>query len=245
MQHNIDIVSNKIRYEDLDYYLYFKDKIENFEENENIKLIVIDEIQDYTTTQINILKKIYSKANFIFVGDSRQSILKKLNYDEIFKLFKDIEFYELNKSFRSTSNINKFTNNLIGILTESIDREGEEIEKIKTNYEDLNKDVIKHMLKNRRKLSAIITKTNEELENLKKYLIKEFKDVQINYLNEENEIQNGINVIPLYLSKGLEFDYVIVYNIDSYNLEFERNLLYTACTRALHKLDLFYIDQII
>ena len=44
-------------------------------------------------------------------------------------------------------------------------------------------------------------------------------------------------IIPAYLSKGLEFDAVIVYNNreNSYRKN-ERNLLYVACTRAQHEL---------
>jgi len=43
------------------------------------------------------------------------------------------------------------------------------------------------------------------------------------------------------MSKGLEFDYVIVPYVDSehYTDEFDKNLLYIAFARAMHKLDLF------
>jgi len=40
----------------------------------------------------------------------------------------------------------------------------------------------------------------------------------------------------------LEFDEVIIpyVNSDKYNTEYDRNLLYTACTRAMHRLTLLY-----
>ena len=47
-------------------------------------------------------------------------------------------------------------------------------------------------------------------------------------------------VIPAYVSKGLEFDSVIIYNDrnNSYKKN-ERNLLYVACTRCQHELIIY------
>lgn len=44
------------------------------------------------------------------------------------------------------------------------------------------------------------------------------------------------------MSKGLEFDEVIIPNVnkESYESEYDRSLLYIACTRAMHKLILTY-----
>ena len=44
------------------------------------------------------------------------------------------------------------------------------------------------------------------------------------------------------MAKGLEFDEVIVPDADNrnYGSDYDRNLLYIACTRAMHKLTLFY-----
>ncbi|WP_413840943.1 ATP-binding domain-containing protein [Clostridioides sp. ZZV14-6044] len=52
--------------------------------------------------------------------------------------------------------------------------------------------------------------------------------------------------MPSYLSKGLEFDVVIIYNASNknYNNEDERLLLYTCCTRVLHVLNIYYLDEI-
>ena len=52
-------------------------------------------------------------------------------------------------------------------------------------------------------------------------------------------------ISPIWLSKGLEFDYVIVVDADSetYYTYNDRNLLYVACTRAMHKLELIYSGE--
>jgi DNA helicase-2/ATP-dependent DNA helicase PcrA len=57
--------------------------------------------------------------------------------------------------------------------------------------------------------------------------------------------ENGTVVIPSYLAKGVEFDAVILYNASRsvYGKESERKLFYTACTRAMHELHLFYTSE--
>jgi DNA helicase-2/ATP-dependent DNA helicase PcrA len=53
-------------------------------------------------------------------------------------------------------------------------------------------------------------------------------------------------VLPAYLAKGLEFDAVLIHDAgaDVYGRENERKLLYTACTRALHSLFIFYTGSL-
>ena len=64
----------------------------------------------------------------------------------------------------------------------------------------------------------------------------------LNFLREGrgSELQ-GVFIIPAYLSQGLEFDAVLVCGADNWNYhdEDDKNLLYVACTGALHRLSLF------
>ena len=64
---------------------------------------------------------------------------------------------------------------------------------------------------------------------------------------KDSEYNAGISVVPSYLAKGLEFDCVIIanVNIEKYsNSSLDIKLLYVAITRAMSKLDIFYIDKI-
>ncbi|MDD4439086.1 MAG: ATP-binding domain-containing protein, partial [Tissierellia bacterium] len=65
------------------------------------------------------------------------------------------------------------------------------------------------------------------------------------YLDYDSVLE-GTLILPVYLAKGLEFDAVIVYeaNNNNYNTEFDKKLLYIACTRALHRLSLFYTGEL-
>lgn len=53
-------------------------------------------------------------------------------------------------------------------------------------------------------------------------------------------------VASVRMSKGLEFDEVIIpsANSDSYKLESDRGLLYVACTRAMHRLTPTYTSEL-
>lgn len=61
---------------------------------------------------------------------------------------------------------------------------------------------------------------------------REFTDT-IKTFDLGNEGENVL-IMPVYEAKGLEFDAAIV--VDTFNRRFEKEMLYTACTRAQHKL---------
>nr|WP_041276064.1 ATP-binding domain-containing protein [Desulfosporosinus acidiphilus] len=48
------------------------------------------------------------------------------------------------------------------------------------------------------------------------------------------------------MAKGLEFDVVLLYqaSAENYSSEFDRKLLYVACTRALHRLSLYHTGEL-
>ena len=60
-------------------------------------------------------------------------------------------------------------------------------------------------------------------------------------LDYTGDALTGVLSLPVYLSKGLEFDAVLICDADSttYHTEDDRKLLYISCTRALHHLSLF------
>ncbi|MNE69194.1 Helicase IV [compost metagenome] len=63
---------------------------------------------------------------------------------------------------------------------------------------------------------------------------------------ETATFEKGLTIIPSYLAKGVEFDAVIISNASSscYGRESERKLFYTACTRAMHELHLYYVGEL-
>ena len=76
--------------------------------------------------------------------------------------------------------------------------------------------------------------------------LKDYVSVQESSL--ENAVFNkGIMVLPIKLTKGLEFDTVLLWNptIESYPLnDANAKQLYVAATRALHELTILYQGEL-
>ncbi|MFR0779029.1 MAG: 3'-5' exonuclease [Zhenhengia sp.] len=91
---------------------------------------------------------------------------------------------------------------------------------------------------------GIITKTIGEAEEVYDAL-KDSVNVK-KIVSDEDEYVNDIVIISAYLAKGLEFDVVMIYNAgqEMYSGDEDRLLLYTACTRALHVLCIYYIGSL-
>ena len=90
---------------------------------------------------------------------------------------------------------------------------------------------------------AIITKNQEEADLFKAVIAELKKSSSVKVVNKKDKayLSDRVMVIPSYLSKGLEFDAVLVANANSkLYTPAERNLLYVVCTRALHKLNIYY-----
>ena len=65
---------------------------------------------------------------------------------------------------------------------------------------------------------------------------------------DQEKYDGGVCILTSYLSKGLEFDVVIIADADDsiYNSDslLDMKLLYVAMTRALHKLEIIYTNNI-
>lgn len=60
---------------------------------------------------------------------------------------------------------------------------------------------------------------------------------------EQKEYLGGISIVPIYLTKGMEFDSVILLDVDKEHYlddAMHAKLLYVGCTRALHQLIFTY-----
>lgn len=65
----------------------------------------------------------------------------------------------------------------------------------------------------------------------------------INFLSSQSSaFVQGIVIISAHMAKGLEFDEVIIPQVDdrNYHSEIDRSMLYVAVTRAMHRLTLTY-----
>jgi len=85
---------------------------------------------------------------------------------------------------------------------------------------------------------AIITKTDEETNDLYNLIKNEFNITKMN--QQSTEYKRDLIILPAYIAKGLEFDSVIIYtDINNKYTEDEKYLFYVACTRAQHQLIIY------
>jgi DNA helicase-2/ATP-dependent DNA helicase PcrA len=101
-----------------------------------------------------------------------------------------------------------------------------------------------HLLKEEELNSiAIIGRTDKECLRIHKML--ENSNLPIQLLEEkEDMIKGSVVILPSYLSKGLEFDAVLILTMEeSYSVEeLDIKLLYVAMTRPMHRLYLYASD---
>ena len=93
--------------------------------------------------------------------------------------------------------------------------------------------------------TAVIGKSLAECEALTQALRAEGQAVTL-IKTENQRLAAGTIVVPAYLAKGLEFDAVIMWqaNAKNYHADSDRQLVYTICSRAMHRLDIFVSGQV-
>lgn len=231
---NIDYeIIDKIEYEDITNLLQIYFYIYSSPVIGGVKYIVIDEVQDYTLSMLKIIKNIFRNASFTVLGDINQNINPYYNYNNLndINIFDKSLYYELNKTYRSTEEIIKYSDKILNLNNSSAIKKSKEEVEIRNINEDINKIIKELNSKNINKI-AIITDT---IENAKKVFDKlNNNNIQL-IISSESNIQKDIVIIPSVLVKGLEFEGVIIYNKNS-NIYDNKKLYYVVCTRARDKL---------
>ena len=178
--------------------------------------VFVDEGQDVSACEYDLLRKINPKASFNVFGDLAQNVTPWRGIKDWNKEFSDFSVYELNQNYRNTNQIVSFVANDLGIDMQSIGYDGPEVEKI-------NPRGISAFFKEKKGLKAVICAASEK-EN---YLRKTYNDVQA----KGKVSRSKINVMTVYESKGLEFTSVVVVTKGMSDSE-----KYIAYTRALNQL---------
>lgn len=247
--------SGILNYEEQPPLLYLKGALGDLPKTTDIKYVIIDEAQDYTPLQYEILYQLFKHANITMLGDLNQSINPYMNvgdYSNIAHIFpqENTCIINLTKSYRSTMEITKFSRKLLNkeITDECVERSGDEPLIFNFASEEAIKDRVIEDIKLYKekgyKSIGIITRTVEEANGVYNFL-KDKTTIKA-IMKDDDEYVSDTLVIPAYLAKGLEFDAVLIYNAGNgnYSSEEERLLLYTACTRALHSLCIYYSGEI-
>ena len=250
-----NLEADRLYYDDAIAIAYLYLKIYGTNKYKNIKQVVIDEAQDYYPLQYEIFNLLFSNAKFTILGDMKQTLAKKEDisfYEQIQKILnkKKSSLIMLDKSFRCTNEILNFSLKFIEQSSQikSFNRNGDSPKVyIADNSEIFIDEIVKEIKLCQEKgfqSICLICKTEKN----STYLFNKIKhklDIQLIKNGSVSDLQ-GVFILPVYMSKGLEFDAVLICDADSQNYhdEDDKNLLYVACTRALHKLSLFCENEV-
>ena len=246
---------DKLFYEDATPFLLLKELILGFQSNSSIKHIVVDEAQDYSPFQFEFLKRLFPAARMTVLGDFNQAIFaqtrENVDFSTLTSLYgpDETELINIARSYRSTKPIIEFTRRLVpnGERIIPFERDGERpVLTQLVDHTELHRCIASKVATLRNlgfNSIAIICKSAEESKSAYESLssIDEIKLLKSNSI----EYEQGVVVIPSYLSKGIEFDAVIIYDASEevYGDESLRRVFYTACTRAMHDLQLYSVGK--
>lgn len=216
------------------------------------RFIFIDEMQDFPPAQVAVLRKLYPSAGITLCGDLNQKVFgNETIVGSLDLLFPDenVARYQLKTSYRSTKEITDFANQFLSqeeqieltarkgnLPTLIFGDETKALNKLES-YIDASKD--KKFWR-----TAIICKTAEDCQILYDTLSAAAKENVQLILSEEDFMKKPFMIFPAFLAKGLEFDEVLLWTLNS-SLENKQDqlILYTMATRAMHELVVFSANK--
>lgn len=253
----------------------FDDLIENaikiLDEPLNPRMIIIDEFQDTDEKQLMLIRKLEGSRTSIYViGDPNQIIYSwRTGSTDIFKSFKEIynsKEISLPINYRSTKTIIEAAKSLLGqgsmegvmeygspiVIKRHIDAFNEGMHIARRIKEMVNKgiplndiavlyrrqaqcDIIQEVLKNMDIPTRLVFKKNLPFENEK---------------GEDNK--EGVTLLTMHASKGLEFSHVFIIGANMGNIPIstrmqeeneEIRLFFVAITRAKKYIEISYLSK--
>lgn len=234
-----------LAYEDVYPMLYLKYRLLGKAGQKAIKHLVIDEMQDYSYLQYEILKGLFP-CKMTILGDRAQTMEAKEQDVLTFLpkiLGKQMRKIIMDKSYRNTVEIASYANQLTGVTDVRLfERHGKPVEEqvFQTQAEALEQMLGSlRLAEDEYETAALITMTEEEASEAFAYLKGRIPD--ISYLDKNSSsFKKGLTVTTFYLAKGLEFDQVFVL-CRKEKTPLLRQAEYICATRALHELYMYTV----
>ena len=217
--------------------------------DKDARFVMIDEIQDYTLAQLMVLARFFSRAHFLMLGDENQAIREgTASFDEIRELFGrthgSVDECRLLTSYRSSPEITALFSGLVdmgsSVKLASVHREGvaPRIEALADREAFLSalRDEVAGAHEDDG-LTAVVAADDGATSWLRRQLGDSVQVIK----NDQELPAAGVVLMSLRLAKGLEFDHVIIpdASAETYpDTPLARRRLYTAISRAMHKVTL-------
>ena len=200
--------------------------------------LLVDEAQDYSEAALMLLSAYLPNAAVTLLGDPMQRTTPGMPpcdpgaWGACFGE-KDAPVYRLSRCYRSTLPISELCGRILNAgAMNAIGRPGEE--PVVAQYsEKLLKETLNRYREKGYSSIAVITRTRAQADSLAEKLENVYRldgdDQDLAYEPEDNIVAS------YHLTKGLEFDAVVVVWPECALTDGERRRLYTACSRALHE----------
>lgn len=223
--------------------------------------VVIDEAQDYGMMAYAVLKYCMKDCTYTVMGDVSQNIhfgFGLADWEGVRKLLCSQDgdsFGILKKSYRNTVEISEFATKILHhgsfepYPVEPIIRHGKEVEvmQLPTKRELYEETARRCRAWQKQGLNtiAIVCRTPEKAELVARQLGRLIPVCESN--PDKAVFSDGIMVLPVVYTKGLEFDAVLIFDPDKEEYPVDdghAKLLYVAATRALHELCVLYREEL-
>ena len=238
----------KLSYEDVYPMLYLKLILTGSGRDTSIRHLVIDEMQDYTYLQYEILSMLFD-CPMTILGDKAQTMDTALQDVTKFlpSIFgKNIRKIGMNKSYRNTQPIAAYAASLT--KAEDIELFARDGEAVSCNMASDRRDTLEFIAEDFRQhagnteTAAVLFLTEKEAKDAYKTLKELFAQQGISgellsYIDRDSSrFCTGLTVTTFYLAKGLEFETVYAVTDAKRRDTLTTQARYIMATRAMHRL---------
>ena len=214
------------------------------------RYVMVDEVQDYAVSQLAVLARFFPNAHFLLLGDENQAVHEgTASFDQVRSLFRElrgsVDECVLMISYRSSPEITDLFCKLLPdaerIQATSVRRPGTPARIVEcadaAAYEQALREAVEQAAAEGG-LTALIANSRTRAKQLQKLLA----GAPLCVVSADGELPSaGVVLLDVKLAKGLEFDHVIVPDVQEGAFPDEplrRHRLYTALSRATQRLTL-------
>ncbi len=223
--------------------------------------VIVDEAQDLSPTDVSVLHgSLTKRESMTLAGDTAQKLIFDNGFEDWNQMLTDVGIEgvtldQLKISYRSTKPIMLFSQHVLGPLADPeppiVPRDGVAVEQFSFGSTGealayLGEALRSLVLRERKANCALVTRYAAQADIYYQGLKKSEVPALRRVYGKEFSFSPGVDVVDVTQVKGLEYDYVILaeVNASSYPEQKEaRHLLHIAATRAVHQLWVTSVEQ--
>ncbi|MEM1025312.1 MAG: ATP-binding domain-containing protein [Myxococcota bacterium] len=223
--------------------------------------VIVDEAQDLSATDIAVLRSALTKReSMTLAGDTAQKLIFDNGFEDWPTMLRRVGIEglaidQLKVSYRSTRPIVDFARHVLGPLVDPeapvVPRDGAPVEQFTfgstgESIAFLGEALRALVLRERKANVAVVTRYGAQADTLAAGLRRSEVPSVRRVHGKDFSFQPGVDVVDVAQVKGLEYDYVILaeVNASSYAETKEaRHLLHIASTRAVHQLWVLSVQE--